>query len=349
LALAAARAKPPRHDLQAGARPAARRKSMLTRRTLLAAAAVTPFAPAALAQTFPTRPIRLVVAYPAGGPTDGIARIVAQDLSGALGQNVVVENVGGASGSIGTRQVARGEADGHVITFGNNQTHGNNMFLLKDPGYDAVKDFAPLASPGAFEHVFVVRNELPANSIQELIALAKAKPEGLNYGSTGLGSGSHLSTELFMVRTGIKMQHVPFRGAGPLTNEIVGNRIDVANSTLGSVFQLIQGKQMRALGIASPRRNPQLPDVPTLSEQGVQGADAESWTGFFAPAATPAPVLDRLSKELIASLNKPAVREAITKLGFTVTIRDAAQLKAYQANEIKVWEEIIKAAGVKAE
>jgi tripartite-type tricarboxylate transporter receptor subunit TctC len=322
---------------------------MINRRSLLAAAAASSLAPKAFAQSFPTKPIRIVVAYPAGGPTDGIARIVAQDLAGVIGQNVVVENVGGASGSIGTRQVAKGDADGHVITFGNNQTHGNNMFLLKEPGYDAVKDFAPLASPGAFEHVFVVRDDLPVKTVPELIALAKAKSDGLNYGSTGVGSGSHLSTELFMVRTGIKMQHVPFRGAGPLTNEIVGKRIDVANSTLGSVLQLILGKQMRAIGIASPKRNPQLPDVPTLTEQGITGADAESWTGFFAPVATPAAVQERLSKEIIASLSRPTVRDAIQRLGFTVNIRDAAQLKAYQANEIKVWEEIIKAAGVKPE
>jgi tripartite-type tricarboxylate transporter receptor subunit TctC len=321
---------------------------MIDRRFLLAAATLA-FARPAFAQAFPVKPLRMIVAYPAGGPTDGIARIVAQDLSLSLGQNVVVENVGGASGSIGTRQVAKGDADGHVITFGNNQTHGNNMFLLKEPGYDAVKDFAPLASPGAFEHVFVVKNDLPVKTVPELIALAKARPGELNYGSTGVGSGSHLSTELFMVRTGVKMQHVPFRGAAPLTNEIVGNRIDVANSTMGSVTQLILGGQMRAIGLASPKRSPILPDVATLQEQGVMGADAESWTGFFAPAGTPAPVAERLSKEIIASLNKASVREAIVKLGFSMNIRDAAQLKAYQAGEIKVWEEIIRAAGVKPE
>jgi tripartite-type tricarboxylate transporter receptor subunit TctC len=322
---------------------------MLTRRSALVGAATLPLSTRAFAQTFPSKPIRMVVAYPAGGPTDGIARIVAQDMAAALGHNIVVENVGGASGSIGTRQVAKGDADGHVITFGNNQTHGNNMFLLKEPGYDAVKDFAPLASPGAFEHVFVVKNELPVKSIQDLIALAKSKPGELNYGSTGLGSGSHLSTELFMVRTGIKMQHVPFRGAAPLIQEIVGNRIDVANSTMGSVFQQIEAGAMRAIAIASPKRNPQLPDVATLQEQGVTGADAESWTGFFAPAATPVPIAERLSKELLASLAKPAVRDAIAKLGFSLNLRDAAQLKSYQIAEIKVWEDIIKAAGLKPE
>jgi tripartite-type tricarboxylate transporter receptor subunit TctC len=321
---------------------------MMNRRTALVVCAAAVASPA-FAQGFPTKPIRLVVAYPAGGPTDVIARIVAQDLTTSLGQNVVVENVGGGAGSVGTRQVARGEADGHLITFGNNQTHGNNMFLLKEPGYDAVTDFAPLVSPGAFEHVFVVRNGLPVKSIPELVALAKSKPGELNYGSTGPGSGSHLSTELFMVRTGIKMQHVPFRGAAPLTNEIVADRIDVANSTMASVFQLIQGGQMRAIGIASPKRNPQLPNVPTLQEQGVTGADAESWTGFFAPAATPAAVQEQLSRAILASLAKPAVREGIEKLGFTLNVRNAAQLKDYQANEIKVWKDIIETAGIKPE
>jgi tripartite-type tricarboxylate transporter receptor subunit TctC len=322
---------------------------MLNRRTFVAASAILPIAMSARAQAFPTKPLRMIVAYPAGGPTDGIARIVAQDLSATLGQNVIVENVSGASGSTGTRQVARGDADGHVFTFGNNQTHGNNMFLLKDPGYDAVKDFAPLASPGAFEHVFVVRNGLAVKSIPELIKLAKERPGVLNYGSTSTGSGSHLSTELFMARTGIQMQHVPFRGAAPLVQEIVGDRIDVANSTMGSVFQQIEAGTMRAIGIASPKRNAKLPNVPTLQEQGVMGADAESWTGFFAPAATPMAVQERLSREILASLAKPKVREAIEKLGFSLNVRNAAELRAYQASEIKIGEEIIKAAGVKAE
>jgi tripartite-type tricarboxylate transporter receptor subunit TctC len=323
---------------------------MKTRRTFLAAGiaatALTSLPAFAQAPAFPSKPIRMIVAYPAGGPTDAIARIVAQDMGPRLGQNVVVENVGGGSGAIGTRQVARAEADGHTITFGNNQTHGNNMFLLKEVGYDAVKDFAPLASPGAFEHVFVVKNELPVKSVQELVALARSKPGQLNYGSTGAGSGSHLSTELFMARTGTKMQHVPFRGAAPLIQEIVGNRIDVANSTLGSVFQQIEAGTMRAIGIASPKRSPKLPNVPTLAEQGVANSDAESWTGFFAPAATPQPVLLKLSAEIITSLRKPEVRDAIEKLGFSVNIRDAAQLKVYQEAEIKVWEKIIKDAGV---
>ena len=303
----------------------------------------------AAAQTYPARVIKMVVPYPAGGPTDVIARIVAEELGRDLGQNVVVENLAGASGAVGTRQVAKAEPDGYTIVFGNNQTHGNTMFLLKEPGYDAVKDFAPLAGAGAFEHVFVVRNDLPAKTIPELIALAKKDPGKLNYGSTGVGSGSHLATELFMTRTGIQMTHVPFRGAAPLVTDIMGGRIDVSNSTLPSVLGQFQAGQMRAIGIASPKRNPQAPDVPTLREQGIANADAESWAAFFAPANTPKPILDKLSGAIIAILNKPDVKERITKLGFTLNVRDPETFKPYLVQEIQTWAEIIKAANIKGE
>ncbi|MEZ0169858.1 Bug family tripartite tricarboxylate transporter substrate binding protein [Microvirga sp. TS319] len=304
---------------------------------------------AALADTYPSRVIRMIVPYPAGGPTDVIARIVAEEMGKDLGQNTIVENVAGASGAIGTRAVARAEPDGYTIVFGNNQTHGNNMFLLKDPGYDAVKDFAPLAGAGAFEHVFVVKNDLPVKSIPELVALAKKDPGKLNYGSTGVGSGSHLATELFMTRTGIKMTHVPFRGAAPLVTELMAGRIDVSNSTLPSVLAQFEAGQMRAIGLASPKRNPLAPDVPTLREQGITDADAESWAAFFAPVNTPKPILDKLSGTIIAILNKPDVKERITKLGFTLNVRDPETFKPYLDKEIQTWAEIIKAARINAE
>jgi tripartite-type tricarboxylate transporter receptor subunit TctC len=223
------------------------------------------------------------------------------------------------------------------------------MFMLKEPAYDAVKDFAPLAGAGAFEHVFVVKNELPAKSIQEVVALAKAKPGELNYGSTGIGSGSHLSTELFMARTGIKMTHVPYRGAAPLVQDLIGGRIDISNSTLPSVLAQIKAGQIRAVAIGSPKRNPKLPDVATLEEQGVMGANASSWAGFFAPAATPQPVLDRLSSEIMKSLKKPEVVEKIDKLGFTVEPRDPAAFRPYQVQEIATWVKIAKDAGIQPE
>lgn len=321
-----------------------------TRRLALGlAAGMTLFATAAGAQTYPNRIIKMVVPYPAGGPTDVIARIVAEDMGKELGQNVIVENLAGASGAVGTRAVAKAEADGYTLVFGNNQTHGNNMFLLKEPGYDAVKDFAPLAGAGAFEHVFVVSNDLPVKTIPELVALAKKDPSKLNYGSTGIGSGSHLATELFMVRTGIQMTHVPFRGAAPLVTDLMAGRLDVSNSTLPSVLSQFQAGQMRAIGIASPQRNPQAPDVPTLREQGITNADAESWAAFFAPVNTPKPILDKLSGTIIAILKKPEIKERITKLGFTLNVRDPEAFKPYLAKEMQTWAEIIKTANIKAE
>lgn len=322
----------------------------LTRRSTLGLMAGAVLAPSiGRAQSFPSKTVTLVVPYPAGGPTDAIARFVAQDLSATLGHSVVVDNRAGASGAVGTRAVAKADPDGHTIVFGNNQTHGNNMFLLKEPGYDAVKDFAPLAGVGAFEHAFVVRKDLPAKDIKELIALAKADPGKLNYGSTGVGSGSHLAMELFMARTGIKMTHVPFRGAAPLVQEIIGGRIDIANSTLPSVLEQINAGTLRALALASPERNPRATDIPTLREQGISDADADSWAAFFAPAATPAPIVDQLSKAIIASIAKPAVTEQILKLGFTLKVRDPAAFRPYHLQEIATWENIIKAAGVKPE
>jgi len=320
----------------------------LTRRLALGLfAGATLLASSAMAQDFPTRVIKMVVPYPAGGPTDVIARIVAEEMGKSLGQNVIVENLAGASGAVGTRAVARAEPDGYTIVFGNNQTHGNNMFLLKEPGYDAIKDFAPLAGAGAFEHVFVVSNDLPVKTIPELIALAKKDPGKLNYGSTGVGSGSHLATELFMTRTGIKMTHVPFRGAAPLVTELMAGRIDVSNSTLPSVLAQFQAGQMRAIGLASPQRNPQAPDVPTLREQGVTDADAESWAAFFAPVKTPQPIVDKLSKTIIEILKRPDVNERITKIGFTLNVRDPEAFKPYLAKEIQTWADVIKAANIK--
>ncbi|HEY8381886.1 MAG TPA: tripartite tricarboxylate transporter substrate binding protein [Microvirga sp.] len=322
----------------------------LTRRLALGlAAGAALFATAAQAQDFPARVIKMVVPYPAGGPTDAIARIVAEDMGKTLGQNVVVENVAGASGAVGTRQVAKADPDGYTIVFGNNQTHGNNMFLLSNAGYDAVKDFAPLAGIGAFEHVFVVPKDSPVKSMADLVAAAKKDPTKLNYGSTGVGSGSHLATELFMVRTDTKMTHVPFRGAAPLVTDLMGGRIDVSNSTLPSVLGQVQSGDIRAIGLASAQRTATLPNVPTLREQGIGNADAESWAAFFAPVATPKPVLDKLSASILGALQKPEVKERITKMGFTLNLREPEAFKPYLAREIQTWADVIKTVGIKPE
>lgn len=321
---------------------------MLTRRDAVLLGGASLFAPAIVkAQgAFPSKAITLVVAYPAGGPTDVIARLVAAAIEGPLGQKVVVENRAGASGSIGTRAVAQSEPDGHTITFGNNQTHGNNMFLLKEPGYHPINDFAPLAGAGAFPHALVVKNELPAKSLQEFVALAKSKPGALNYGSTGNGSGSHLSTELLMRRVGIQMQHIPYQGAAPLVQDIIGGRIDVSLSTLPSVLKQIEAGQMRGIGVASAKRVSQLPNLPTFREQGIANADAESWAAFFAPAKVPQPVLDKLSGAIVAALRLPEISARITAMGFALDVRPPAEFSGYLKQEIETWSEVIKAVGL---
>ena len=297
----------------------------------------------------PTRPVKLVVPYPAGGPTDAIARLVARELQTSLGQSVVVESLAGASGAVGTRAVARAEPDGHTIMLGNNQTHSNNMHLMREPGYDALADFAPLAGAGAFEHVFVVSPSLPVRSMGELVELARREPNRLNYASTGAGSGSHLATELFLARTGTRMTHVPFRGAAPLVTDLMAGRVDVSCSTLPSVLGQIQGGGLRAIGLASQGRNAVIPDVATLREQGITDADAESWTAFFAPARTPAPALDRLSRETLAALGNPSVRDSLHQIGFTVALRGPAEFRRYHTAEIETWGRIIRDAKLKQE
>ncbi len=324
---------------------------MTTRRIVLGGLAAALAAPAfvgrASAQAWsPTKTVVMVVPYPAGGPTDAAARIIAQDIAVTLGQSVIVENQPGASGSIGTRRVAKGEPDGHLIVLGNNQTHATNVSLLKDGGgYDPVKDFVPLAGIADLQHVLVVRNDF-ATSVQDLVRIAKADPGKLNYGSTGPGSGSHLTMELFKVRTGIDMTHVPFRGAAPLAQEIAAGRIDASFATLPSVLGQIQGGLMKALALASGARSDLLPGVPMLRESGVPDAEGDSWLALFAPAGIPAPARERLSKAILDALAKPAVREAITKQGIALNVRDGAAFAAYQVEEVRKWADVARIAKV---
>jgi tripartite-type tricarboxylate transporter receptor subunit TctC len=259
---------------------------------------------------------------------------------------VFVENKPGASGAVGTREVARADADGHTLVLGNNQTHATNAFLLKEPGYDPLKDFVAIAGLADLQHALVVRKDLGVSTVGELIALAKKDPGKLNYGSTGMGSGSHLTMELLKTRTATQMTHVPFRGAAPMTLEIVAGRIDVAFATLPSVLGQIQSGDMKALAIASDGRAPQVPDVPLLKEQGVTDSEGDSWLALFAPAATPPDVVEFLSRAVAAALAKPEVRANAIKQGIVVNVRAGKAFGAYHASEIKKWSDVIKAANV---
>lgn len=322
---------------------------ILTRRAAVMAAAIL-FSPAwAVAQQFPSKPIRMIVPYPAGGPTDVLARLIAQELQTANGWSVVVDNRPGASGAVGTREVARSEPDGHTIILGNNQTHATNFILMKDAGYDPQADFTPIAGLADLQHALVVRKDLGAKTVADLIAIARKDPGKLNYGSTGNGSGSHLAMELFKTRTGTQMQHVPFRGAAPMALEIVAGRIDVAFSTLSAVLGQIQAGEMIALAIASDARASQLPNVPLLKEQGVTNSEADSWLALFAPAKTPPAVLDQLAKAVLAAMGKKEVSDGAIKQGIAVNVRPPQAFRAYLGEELKKWAEVARVAQVKTE
>lgn len=299
----------------------------------------------ALSQTLSTRPIRLIVPYPPGGPTDLAARLIGQALGERLGQNVVVENRAGANGVVGTDAAAKASPDGHTIVVGNNQTHVTNKALITGLPYDPVRDFAPLAVMVTIPAVLVVHPEVPARSVRELIALAKARPGVLSYGSTGNGSASHLTAELFRLRTGVEIEHVPYRGTAQLTTDLLGNRVQLSFATLPSVLQQVQSGSLRALAATGTARAPQLPELMTLTELGVP-VEAESWLALFAPARTAPPITARLSQEILTVLEDRPVQERLSQLGFALLPMAERPARAFLDAEIAKWLSVVDEARV---
>jgi tripartite-type tricarboxylate transporter receptor subunit TctC len=320
---------------------------MLTRRATLAGMAALGLRSAAGAQGFPSRSITIIVPYPPGGPVDALARLIAQEAAGDLNQPIVVENRPGGSGIIGAQAVARAEPDGHVLVLGTNQTHATNQSLIKNCPYDAVRDFAPVAGIAAMPHVLVVRKSLALTSVGDVVAMAKAKPGTLTFGSTGNGSGAHLAGELFKTKAGIDMLHVPFKGLSPMLTELLADRIDISIAPLpGLIGQQIESGSVRALGLARAERVPQLASVPTFAESGVPGVEADAWSALFAPARTPAPVIERLYLAIATALSKDAVRAAMAKQGIPPALKTPAEVAAMLPGEVAKWAAVIKASNV---
>jgi tripartite-type tricarboxylate transporter receptor subunit TctC len=320
---------------------------MLTRRATLAGMAALGFPSAAVAQGFPSRSITVIVPYPPGGPVDALARLIAQEAAGDLNQPIVVENRPGGSGIIGAQAVARAEPDGHVLVLGTNQTHATNQSLIKNCPYDAVRDFAPVAGIAAMPHVLVVRESLALTSVGDVVAMAKAEPGTLTFGSTGNGSGAHLAGELFKTKAGIDMLHVPFKGLSPMLTELLADRIDISIAPLpGLIGQQIESGSVRALGLARAERVPQLASVPTFAESGVPGVEADAWSALFAPARTPAPVIERLYLAIATALSKDAVRAAMAKQGIPAALKTSAEIAAMLPGEVAKWAAVIKASNV---
>lgn len=314
----------------------------------IAAIALAAAAPA-VAQAYPTKPITLLVPYAPGGATDIIGRVIAEELSQSIGQRVVVENRAGAAGSIGAAAVARSAPDGYTLLMGALTSHSINMNLQAKPGFDLKKDFVPVTLAGTVGLALVVHPSVPAKTIPELIALAKAKPDEFNYASSGNGSPQHLAGEMFNARAGTKLGHVPYRGSGPAMTDMIGGQVKVMFDTIPSVMQHVNAGSLKAIATTGREPSPFMPDYPTAISQGLADFEIGSWFGVLAPAGTPQPVLDKLNAEIGKALKSPKALEAMKLQGVTPKPGTSAEASALIDSEMKKWGELIKATGLKAD
>jgi len=305
--------------------------------------------PALAEDAYPVRPIRLVVPFPAGGPTDIVSRIVGAKLGEILKQSIVIDNRGGAGGSIGSEVVAKAEPDGYTILMGTLATHTLNSLILPKMPYDPVRDFAPIAEVLINPNLLLVNPSLGVESVQQLIALLKANPGKYGYGSSGNGTPLHLAGELFKMKTGVDMPHIPYRGSGPAMNDLMAGQIMIMFETPASSVSFIRAGKIRALAVNSPERCAALPEVPTMAEAGVPDYVTYTWNGLFAPAKTPRPVIDVLNRATLAALQDPAVRTRLTELGTDVHGSSPEALGGLVTSELAKWAPIVKASGAKVD
>jgi tripartite-type tricarboxylate transporter receptor subunit TctC len=322
-------------------------KPILTR--ILALAAATLAAAPALAQTWPSRPISLIVPFAAGGGTDAFARPLAQQLDNQLGQRVIIDNRAGAGGNAGAAAAAKAQPDGYTFFVGATH-HVIAPSMYTNLTYDLQKDFVPIGIVSQVPHVVVVHpQKVAAKTLPELIAAAKAAPGKLNYGSAGAGTAHHLAGEMFKLLTGTNIVHVPYRGAGPAMQDLVAGQIDMAFDGLGSSAAQIQGGQVRALAVAAPQRVKAFPDVPTAAEAGVPGYEVSTFYALWAPKGTPPEIVARMTKELQTALQAPQIKEAWARQGSEIPTLTGAEFGAFVGSEITRWAKVVKDAGLKLE
>jgi len=301
--------------------------------------------PVAAQEKFPQRPIRIVVPFPPGGTSDIVTRILGEKLSTAFGQTIVVDNRPGAAGMLGTDIVAKAAPDGHTL-FMAFVSHSINPFVYAKLPYDSEKDFAPVALVAVSPNVVVVTPSLPIQSIRQLIDAAKAKPGGINYASSGLGSNSHLSAEMINAMAGVRMHHVPYKGGPQANTDTAAGAVQVHIPSLPVTMPFIKSGRLRAIAVTSAKRTPVLPDVATVAET-LPGYESLAWYGLLAPAKTPPALVERLSAEVKRAVSLPDVNDALAKQGADPTYRDPKGFAAYLAEERKRWSEAVKAAGIK--
>ena len=304
-------------------------------------------APAALAQDFPTRPIRIVIAFPAGGPTDFVGRLLAERLKDQLGQNVIIENRPGANGAIGADHVAKSEPDGHTVFLTTVGAVAITPGMRSDLPYDTLRDFAPITLVVRNTTVLVVKPEHPASSAKDLAAAAKEKPGAIPFASTGIGSMPHLALELYQSAANIKFVHVPYRGAAPAVTDLLGGQVQALFADAPVLMAHIQGNRLKPLGAASGQRNPKLPDVPTLAELGFPDTSADNWYGLLAPAKTPPAVIAKLNAAATAAINDPGVREKLIQSGAIPAPTTPAEFGQLLREELARWGRVVRDKGIK--
>ncbi|MBB2919596.1 tripartite tricarboxylate transporter substrate binding protein [Cupriavidus alkaliphilus] len=301
-------------------------------------------APPALAQSFPARPVRLVVPYPPGGPTDIVARVVGQKLSERLGQPLVVENRPGAGGNIGAEAVARAAPDGYTLLVATT-AHAINMTLFRKPGYDTRKDFAPVSLLTRGPLVLVTAPATPAANVAELIAMARTRPGQLTFASSGNGQSTHLAAELFNSMAGVRMTHVPYKGSAPALTDVMGGQATVMFDTMLSAMPFVRDGKLRALAVTGAQRSPAAPDTPTIAQSGLPGYEATAWNALLAPAGTPPAVLETIAAALKSVLDDADVRARFATQGFAAEWTSPPATAKFLDQEIDKWARVVKASG----
>jgi len=316
---------------------------------LLCALLAAPCGVMAQAQPYPSKPIRYVVPFPAGGPLDLVARALGQALNRSWGQPVIVDNRPGAGGNIGAEAVAHAPADGYTILMGAVSTHAINVTLYSKLPYDPVKDFAPVTLITSVPNVLVVHPAVPARTVGELIAAAKARPGQLNFASGSTGSAGHLAGELFKVMAGVDMTHIPYKGAAPAVVDLLAGHVSLMFDNLASALPHVKAGRGRALAVTTLKRSPFLPGLPTVSESGLRGFDIGTWFGVFAPAGTPPEIVTRLNGEIARILVTPDMRERLATLGAEPMPGEPAALASFVKSEIAKYAQVIRSSGAKVD
>lgn len=301
---------------------------------------------AASQSSYPTQPIRLIVSFAAGGPTDVFARLVASKLEQTLGQPIIVENKAGGGSNIGSEFVAKAKPDGYTLLIGT-VANATNMGIYKNLGYDTVRDFAPITQIMSSPSILVVNNSLPVTTLAELVAYAKARPGQLNYASSGAGGMQHHAGELLKMRGGLDVLHIPYKGAAPALTDVIGGTVQMGFKTASGVMPAIQSGKVRPIAVAGNKRLAQLPDVPTMAEAGMPGVEADSWNGLFAPAGTPPAIIKQLSEATIAVLNTPEIKERFATISAVPVGSTPDEFSTYVRAEVAKWGQVAKEANVK--